>query len=144
MGRSIRNDRERERSDDASPGDEIFVASLGQAGVLASLGDRIEGEPFGGGTEAETSSGSMTLLDEWTIPIQRQGELDEIAAEAASNGEVVVSVDGIMFGPYSGKTSVTIPFDGAILVEDRSVRVFHRSTDGATTTSKAQLTGRLY
>jgi hypothetical protein len=120
------------------------VSSLGQEDVAVSLRGVVEAEPFGSGVEESTSSGSLTLLEEWEVPMGRQAQLDEIAVEAAANGEVDVRFGGRQYGPYSGATSATIPFDGATLVELTSVRVYHRSTDGNATTSKAQLTGRLF
>lgn len=144
MDRDRGRHRDREPAGGQHPVSQAWVSSLGQEDVAVSLRGVVEGEPFGGGVEESTSSGNLTLLEEWEVPMGRQAQLDEIAVEAGSNGEVDVRFGGQQYGPYSGKSSATIPFDGATLTELASVRVYHRSTDGNATTSKAQLTGRLF
>lgn len=144
MDRDRGRHRDREPAGGQHPVSQAWVSSLGQEDVAVSLRGVVEGEPFGGGTEAETSSADLTLLEEWGVPMGRQAALDEIAVEAESNGEVDVRFGGQQYGPYAGATAATIPFDGATLTELASVRIYHRSTDGNATTTKAQLTGRLF
>jgi len=144
MDRDRGRHRDREPAGGQHPVSQAWVSSLGQEDVAVSLRGVVEGEPFGGGVEESTSAADLQLLEEWEVPMGRQAQLGEIGVEAESNGEVDVRFGGRQFGPYRGATSATIPFDGATLVELASVRVYHRSTDGNATTTKAQLTGRLF
>lgn len=144
MDRDRDRDRDREPAGGGHPASQAWVSSLGQEDVAVSLRGVVEGEPFGGGVEESTSAADLQLLEEWEVPMGRQAQLDEIAVEAESNGVVDIRFGGRQFGPYSGATSATIPFDGATLVELARVKIYHRSTDGNATTSKAQLTGRLF
>lgn len=96
-------------------------------------------QPAGFGTEVSTSAQSFTLVDEYTAPPQTLARLREASLSLESNGEARVSVGGVVYGPYTGATDISIPLDPAVLTEGYQVRVFHQSTDGNSTTTKAQL-----
>lgn len=98
------------------------------------------GEPAGFGTEASTSSTSDVDLDSYRVPLGRTGRLVEAALAIASNGEASVHVNGTTYGPFTGSLEVSLPFDGAYLVEGSTVKVTHESTDGASTTTRANVT----
>jgi hypothetical protein len=104
--------------------------------------DTPELEPAGTGTEASTSSTDNVVVLDFQPDRSQTLLLDEIAVSLESNGETTVSVNGSVFGPYTGATDVSVEFSGAKVPYGGSVRVLHRSTDGASTTTRAQVTGR--
>jgi hypothetical protein len=145
---SLTRTRERDRkpapSGGSAPASEAFASTIGQEDSDLSLRSVVEGEPAGFGSEASTSSGSFGVVDEAEVPVGRQGELVEVSVAIASNGEAFVATRGLRFGPYAGAVEVAIPFEDDSLVEGDRVRVYHRSTDGNATTTRAQLTLRLF
>lgn len=96
-------------------------------------------KPAGFGVEASTSNSSTVLVDEYEVPSGALARLSEVSLSIASNGEASVSVGGVTFGPYSGSLDSSVPFNDAVLTGGYSIRVFHRSTDGNSTTTKAQV-----
>jgi hypothetical protein len=96
-------------------------------------------QPAGFGTEASTSAQSFSEVASYTVPSQTLARLREATLSIESNGEARVSVGGVVYGPYTGAVDVSIPLDPAVLTEGYQVRVFHQSTDGNSTTTKAQL-----
>lgn len=96
-------------------------------------------QPAGFGTEATQSSQVFGTVAEYTVPPKTLARLREATLSIASNGEAVISVAGTRYGPYFGAVDVTIPLDPAVLTEGYQVRVAHRSTDGNSTTTRAQL-----
>jgi len=104
--------------------------------------DRAEFRPFGDGVSASTSSG--TFVELLAVEPDRGSTvlLDEISMSLEGNGEAQVGVDGIVYGPFSGATDVSITFDGAKLSAGGLIRIQHRSTDGNSTESQAFVSGR--
>lgn len=96
-------------------------------------------KPAGFGTEASTSAQSFSEVDEYTVPAGALARLREASLSLESNGEARLSVGGTVYGPYTGATDISIPLDPCVLTEGYQVRVFHQSTDGNSTTTKAQL-----
>lgn len=96
-------------------------------------------KPAGFGTEASTSSGSFVLLDEYEVDELTLARLREISMSIESNGAAKASVAGTTYGPYTGAVDVSIPLDPGVLTEGYKVRVFHRSTDGTSTSTLGQL-----
>lgn len=146
MSRAQTRARERARRDDpeGGPASEAFASTIGQSDADIPLRSVQEGEPAGFGSESNTASQAFELLDETEIPAGRQGELVEASLAIAGNGEAFVALRGIEYGPYTGAVEASIPFGNAALVEGDSVRVLHRSTDGEPTTTRAQVTLRLF
>jgi len=104
--------------------------------------DRPEFEPAGDGTEGSTSSSTDVLLLEFEPDREQTFLLDEIAVSLESNGQARIAVNGVVYGPYTGATDISLPFNGAVLPYGGLVRIRHQSTDSNTTTSKAMITGR--
>jgi len=104
--------------------------------------DRPEFEPAGTGGEGSTSSSTDVLLLEFEPDREQTFLLDEIAVSLESNGQARIAVNGVVYGPYTGATDVSLPFNGAVLPYGGLVRIRHQSTDSNTTTSKASITGR--
>jgi hypothetical protein len=96
--------------------------------------------PGGFGTESSTSSTSFELVDSFVVDAGELAELREAALSVESNGEAKLSVAGTEFGPYTGSLDISIPLEPAVLTAGYQVRAFHRSTDGSSTTTRAQLT----
>lgn len=124
---------------DGAPADPSAVA----AGVSVEEGfvPNVDGlpQPAGFGTEASRSAQSFALLEEYTVPAKTLGYLRELSLSIESNGEAVVSVAGVRYGPYTGSTDVSVPLDPAVLTEGHQIRVHHQSTDGNSTTTQAQV-----
>jgi hypothetical protein len=135
---------DRPSADSPGPASDAFASTLGQADVDVSLRSVVEEEPAGTGVEEATSSGSFVELASIEIPADRQAQLDEVSASIEANGEAFVAMRGLTFGPYTGKIEISVPFDGAVLLEGDEVVVYHRSTDGNATSSKGQITARLF
>lgn len=95
--------------------------------------------PGGFGTEASTSSTSMVLLDSYTVDAGDLARLGSASLSIQANGEAQVSVGGTEYGPYTGATDIEIPLEPSVLTAGYQVRVHHRSTNGNSTTTKAQL-----
>lgn len=95
--------------------------------------------PAGFGTEASRSTQSFGLLDEYEVPAGSVAHLREASLSIESNGEAKISVAGTTYGPYTGSLDISVPLDPAILTPGSKVRVHHQSTDGNSTTTRAQL-----
>jgi len=95
------------------------------------------GKPAGFGTEASTSSGSFVELGSYEVPEGSLARVRSASVSIESNGEAIVGVGGVSFGPFTGAVDVEIPLEPSVLVEGGLVRVLHKSTDGASTTTKA-------
>lgn len=94
-------------------------------------------KPAGFGTEASTSSTSFQLLDTYTVPGGSLAKLGEASLSIASNGEAKIGVAGTEFGPFTGAVDITVGLAPSTLTKGYQVKVFHRSTDGASTTTRA-------
>lgn len=125
------------------PGTEATASEPSQAAQTTSVEDdlvfsqEVLPRPAGFGTEASTAVQSMQLLDEYQVPPGTAGRLREVALSIESNGEAKVSVSGTIYGPFTGAVDFSIPLDDAVLSPGYEIRVFHQSTDGNTTTTKA-------
>jgi hypothetical protein len=95
--------------------------------------------PGGFGTEASTSSTTLVLLDSYTVDAGDLARLRSASLSLESNGEAQVTVAGAEYGPYTGASDIEIPLEPSVLTAGYQVRVHHRSTDGNSTTTKAQL-----
>ena len=144
VDRQRSNDREREPDDGDAPAADMWVSSLGQGDAMVSLPDVVEGEPFGGGEVLDMPAGTGSAVARWSVPVNRQAELDEVAVASDSATTVRVDFHGLTFGPYSDGDDVTIPFDGATLIGGSEVVVRATSTASEDHSAKAQLTGRLF
>jgi hypothetical protein len=104
--------------------------------------ERPEFEPSGTGVEGSTTTQTNQELVDFAPARGSTYLVDEIAVSLESNGAATVSINGDTYGEFTGATDVTIPFDGGKLPYGGHIRVFHRSTDGNTTTTKALVIGR--
>lgn len=95
--------------------------------------------PAGFGTEVSTSSTTNETVATYTVPDQTVAYLREASLALESNGQAQVSIAGTTYGPYTGAGDVSIPLDPGALTPGSNVRVVHQSTDGSSTTTKAQL-----
>jgi len=95
--------------------------------------------PAGFGTEAATSSQSSVEIDSYVVPAGALAEIVEVALSLEGNGQATVAVSGVSYGPYTGAIDISVPLEGSRLTEGDRVRVFHQSTDGASTSTLAQV-----
>lgn len=124
--------------DVSSDGDALTARSVAVEEGLMSEADLLP-RPAGFGTEASRSAQSFAVLDSYEVPQGTLAHLREASLSIESNGEALVTVGGIVYGPYTGAVDITVPLDPAILPEGYDVVVKHQSTDGASTTTKAQV-----
>jgi hypothetical protein len=101
-----------------------------------------EFEPFGAGVEDSTSQQTPQVLLDVEPDRDQTLILDEVAVSLAANGQAEVTLNGRSWGPYTGATDVSIPFNGAVQPYTGRVRILFQSTDGNSTTARAQVTGR--
>lgn len=144
MGLSSDRRRDRPSADVKGTADDAFVSSLGQGDEWVSLPGVVEGEPAGEGIEATTLSAPLEELASMSVPIGRQAELDEVSVQIAANGAALIAFRGLTYGEYTGPTTATVSFNGTALIEGDDVVVYHRSVDGLETTTKAQISARLF
>lgn len=97
------------------------------------------GRPDGFGTEASRSAQTFTVLDEYTVPDGQLALLREVSLSVEANGEAKVTVAGTTYGPYTGAIDITVPLDPGVLSPGHQIRVHHQSTDGISTTTRAQV-----
>jgi hypothetical protein len=95
--------------------------------------------PAGFGTEAETTQHSSVEIDSYVVPAGALAEIVEVALSLEGNGQATVAVSGVSYGPYTGAVDVSVPLEGSRLTAGGRVRVFHQSTDGASTSTLAQV-----
>jgi len=93
--------------------------------------------PAGFGEEVETSDTKTQVVASYEPPENSIARLGEVSVSIESNGEALVSVSGTVYGPFTGSLDVAVPLDTAVLSPGYQVRVFHQSTDGNSTTTRA-------
>jgi len=104
--------------------------------------DRPEFEPTGAGGEASTSSTSDVTLLEFSPDRGQTMLVDEVSVSLESNGKARIALNGVVYGPYTGATDISLQYRGAKLPFGGHIRIKHQSTDGNSTTTKAAITGR--
>jgi len=117
-----------------SPGSRFTAVQEG----LATETDTLP-QPAGFGSEVSTSQQAFETIDTYTVPPNTLGELQEVAVSIEGNGEVLVNAGGVQFGPYTGPLNIEIPLDRCVLAPGSRVVVKHQSTDGTSTTTRAQV-----
>jgi hypothetical protein len=117
------------RADRAARGVSVEEGFLPEVDVLP--------RPTGFGTEATTSSTDPVLLDSYQVPADHVARLSELALSISSNGQASVTVSGVQYGPFTGATDVSIPLQNGVLPPGYRVEVWHESTDGSDTTTRA-------
>lgn len=95
--------------------------------------------PAGFGTEASRSAQSFATIDEYVVPDGHIAHIREASLSIESNGEALVNVGGVQYGSYTGAVDMAVPLDPGILPPGGRVVIKHQSTDGASTTTKAQV-----
>jgi hypothetical protein len=95
------------------------------------------GRPAGFGTESSTSMTSFVEVGTYQVPNGGLAELREASLSIQGNGEALIGVDGVTFGPFTGSVDISVPLEPSVLTEGGLVRVLHRSTDGNSTTTRA-------
>lgn len=95
-------------------------------------------QPAGFGTEASTATQSFSVVDEYQVDPNGVAHVREIALSVESNGEVLANVAGVQYGPYTGSLDISIPLDPGLLTGGGRIVVKHQSTDGTSTTTRAQ------
>jgi hypothetical protein len=131
------------RREDARPGTDRIVSPSDEAGQRVTLDDDLAYSvealptPAGSGGEFSTSLQTPQEAIEYTVPPETVGRLREISLSLEANGEAKIEVAGSTYGPFTGAVDYTVPLDDAVLPPGYQVRVFHQSTDGTTTTTKA-------
>lgn len=139
-------ERSTERATTTSDGtaDEAFLSELGQSDAAVSLGDVLEGQPWGGGVEEVVPAGETSTLIEWSVPVSRKAEIDRCSVSIPEGATGTVFLAGLRYGPYSGPHELAVVFDGAALIGGSLIRVVATADAAAEQTIQAQLTGRLY
>jgi len=95
--------------------------------------------PAGFGTEASTSDQTSVLVDEYVVPAQSIAEITDISVAISGNGQATIAAPGVSYGPFTGGVDISVPLEGSKLSPGDRVRVFHQSTDGNSTTTRALL-----
>lgn len=95
--------------------------------------------PAGFGEEVSRSAQSFATIDDYVVPPGTLAHIREVALSIEGNGEALANVAGVQFGPFTGASDVAIPVDPGRLTPGDRIEIKHQSTDGASTTTQAQV-----